>query len=109
MSGRRPGRHGPPPRSHPMNRQERRSRAHRKARRGSAAEPVLATAIRRHREGDCAGAEAGYLARLGAVPDDPDALHFLGVLRHQQQRTDEAIALVTRALAIAPAYVDAWN
>ena len=92
-----------------MNRQERRSRAHRKERRDSAAAPVLATAIRRHREGDFAGAEAAYLARLGAVPDDPDALHFLGVLRHQQQRTDEAIALITRALAIAPAYVDAWN
>jgi predicted TPR repeat methyltransferase len=40
---------------------------------------------------------------------DPDALHFLGVLRHQQQRSDEAIALITRALEIVPDHVDAWN
>jgi predicted TPR repeat methyltransferase len=93
-----------------MNRQERRSKALRRQQRQSAAPAAaLAAAIRRHRAGDLEAAEAAYVARLDKAPDDPDALHFLGILRHQQQRTPEGIALITRALAIVPGYVDAWN
>jgi predicted TPR repeat methyltransferase len=69
----------------------------------------LRDAIQRHRAGDLAAAEAAYAAHLAAAPDDPDALHYLGVLRHQQQRTDEGIALVRRALDVSPRYVDAWS
>ena len=69
----------------------------------------LRNAIQRHRAGDLAAAEAAYAAHLAAAPKDPDALHFLGVLRHQQQRTDEAIALIRQALDTAPRYVDAWS
>ena len=69
----------------------------------------LRDAIERHRAGDLAAAEAAYAAHLAVAPDDPDALHFLGVLRHQQQRTDEAITLIRRALDTAPRYVDAWS
>ena len=69
----------------------------------------LRDAIERHRSGDLAAAEAAYAAHLSASPEDPDALHFLGVLRHQQHRTDEAITLIRRALASAPGYVDAWS
>jgi predicted TPR repeat methyltransferase len=69
----------------------------------------LAHAIRRHRAGDLRGVEAAYLARLREDANDADALHFLGVLRHQQQRTNEAIDLIGRALDAAPNYVDAWN
>jgi predicted TPR repeat methyltransferase len=80
-------------------------------RRSAGAQPSggLRDAIERHRAGDLAAAEAAYAAHLSASPDDPDALHFLGVLRHQQQRTDEAITLIRRALATAPSYVDAWS
>lgn len=91
-----------------MNRAERRRSKERPTGRAKAA-PALAHAIRRHRAGDLDVAEAAYAERLRRHPDDPDALHFLGVLRHQQQRPDEAIALVTRALEITPGYVDAWN
>lgn len=46
---------------------------------------------------------------LQRVPDQPDALHFLGVLRHAQGRSEEAVALIRRALALAPAHAGAWN
>lgn len=90
-----------------MNRAERR-RA-KKGNERSHARADLSHAIRRHRAGDLRAAEAAYAARLRVCADDPDALHFLGVLRHQQQRSDDAIALITQALDISPGYVDAWN
>jgi predicted TPR repeat methyltransferase len=36
-------------------------------------------------------------------------LHFLGVLRHTQGRTDEAVALIRQALAQVPEHAGAWN
>jgi predicted TPR repeat methyltransferase len=69
----------------------------------------LRDAIERHRAGDLAAAEAAYIAHLAVAANDPAALHFLGVLRHQQQRTDEAVTLIRRALDAAPGYVDAWS
>ena len=92
-----------------MNRRERRARARAKAPRAAAPSAALEDAIRRHRSGDLAAAEKVYLEELARHPAQPDALHFLGVLRHQQQRSEEGLALVTRALAIAPDNVDAWN
>jgi predicted TPR repeat methyltransferase len=93
-----------------MKRQVRRPTS-RPTRQSSTAGPAreLVKAISRHRAGDIAFAEAAYLAYLAAIPDDADALHYLGILRHQQHRTPEAIELVRRALEIAPAYVDAWS
>lgn len=91
-----------------MNRQERRARD--RAKKPPSSLPVaLVEAIRRHRSGDLDAAESAYVAQLAVTPAQPEALHFLGVLRHQQRRTDEGIALVRRALAVAPGYVDAWN
>ena len=89
-----------------MNRAERRRSKDRNGRNTASA---LEMAIRRHRAGDLVAAEAAYVARLRTCADDPDALHYLGVLRHQQQRSDEAIMLITQALDRAPAYIDAWN
>src|SRR5687767_12169514 len=39
---------------------------------------------------------------LAVAPDHPDALHYAGVLAHENGRTDEAITLIERSLAIAP-------
>ncbi|HEX4885910.1 MAG TPA: SEC-C metal-binding domain-containing protein, partial [Casimicrobiaceae bacterium] len=39
-----------------------------------------------------------YLDVLGVADTTFDALHMLGVIRHQQQRFDEALALFDRAL-----------
>jgi Flp pilus assembly protein TadD len=40
-------------------------------------------------------------------PDDPDALHRLGVLRHQQGSSLKAVGLVAKAIAIRPDYPEA--
>lgn len=42
-------------------------------------------------------------------PDDPDALHFQGVLRHAQGRDDDGIALIRQSLARREAQPGAWN
>ena len=44
-----------------------------------------------------------------AAPDDPDALHFQGVLRHAQGRDDDGIALIRASLARLEAQPGAWN
>lgn len=50
------------------------------------------------------------LALLREVaPDDPDALHFQGVLRHAQGRADDGIALIRASLDRLEAQPGAWN
>lgn len=61
------------------------------------------------RDGRIAEAEPIYLDVLKTDPVNADALHFLGLLRIQQRRQDEALVLIKRALEQAPEYVDAWN
>jgi tetratricopeptide (TPR) repeat protein len=53
-------------------------------------------------------AEAHELFRriIEAAPDHPRALHYAGVLAHQQGRNDEALALIERSLALAPDQAD---
>jgi Flp pilus assembly protein TadD len=43
-------------------------------------------------------AERAYREVLATRPDEPDALHMLGVLRHERGDEEEAIALTMRAL-----------
>jgi len=71
-------------------------------------ERVLA-AIAAHRAGRLDEAEKVYLAVLEADPDNVDALHYLGVLRHQQGRTALGIDFVLRAITLRPDYFDALN
>jgi predicted TPR repeat methyltransferase len=46
---------------------------------------------------------------LDATPEQADALHFMGVLRHTQGRTDEAVALIRHSLRVLPDNASAWN
>jgi predicted TPR repeat methyltransferase len=69
----------------------------------------IASAIALHQRGQLGEAEAAYLAALEADKDNADALHYLGVLRHQQGRSFQGLDLVWRALEIRPDYVDALN
>lgn len=46
---------------------------------------------------------------LEAAPADPDALHYQGLLRHAQGRSNESIALIGRSLTLQPAHSGAWN
>lgn len=70
---------------------------------------TLASAIALHQRGQFEHAEAAYLGVLQADHNNPDALHYLGVMRHQQGQSLLAIDLVRRALDISPEYVDAYN
>ena len=54
-------------------------------------------------------AQAALEHILQRWPTQPDALHYLGVLRHTQGRTDEAVALIRQSLLVLPGNAGAWN
>lgn len=60
-------------------------------------------AIDAQRRGDFDAAEASYTSILADEPDQPDALHFFGLLRFQQGKSGEAIELIRRSLELQPA------
>lgn len=70
---------------------------------------ALAAAIGLLREERLDAAEPALHAILERWPGQPDALHYLGVLRHAQGRVDEAVSLIRRALAAMPGFAGAWN
>jgi predicted TPR repeat methyltransferase len=43
------------------------------------------------------------------APDHPHALHYAGVLAHQQGRSDEAVALIERSLSLEPDRADCYS
>ena len=55
-----------------------------------------------------ADAEELYRRVLAINPAHPDALHFSGVLAHQQGRFEEALALIEKSLALDPTRAD-WH
>jgi tetratricopeptide (TPR) repeat protein len=59
-------------------------------------------ALAQHRAGDLVTAEALYRDALTRDPTHADAQHLLGVLRHQQGRHAEALALIDQAVAQRP-------
>jgi tetratricopeptide (TPR) repeat protein len=60
---------------------------------------TLDEAVRRHRAGRLDKAEALYRAVLKQQPEQPDALHLLGLIRQAAGHPDEAEALIRRAIA----------
>jgi predicted O-linked N-acetylglucosamine transferase (SPINDLY family) len=76
-------------------------------------EPELQVSLKRavacHQAGDFAQAERLYKNILGAMPDQFDALHFLGVLERQRGRHAEACRLIRRALEINPHSAEAHS
>jgi tetratricopeptide (TPR) repeat protein len=59
-------------------------------------------AVAMHRQGDLAGAEDAYLRLLSLEPNNPHVRHPLGVLRAQQGRAAEALALLEGVVAQSP-------
>ena len=55
-----------------------------------------------------AAAEEIYRSVLEAAPDHADALHFSGVLAHQQARSERAVALIERSIEVEPGRAD-WH
>jgi len=66
------------------------------------AQTALRTALAHHQAGHLAEAEALYRRILAAFPQQPDALHFLGLLAHQRGQHEAAVALMDQALRAAP-------
>ncbi|WP_250452058.1 tetratricopeptide repeat protein [Caballeronia sp. ATUFL_M2_KS44] len=63
---------------------------------------VFARGFAAHRDGRLTDAERDYQAALAAEPAHVEALHYLGVLRHQQGQHEEAAELVGRAVDLRP-------
>lgn len=63
---------------------------------------AMAAAVAHHGADRLAEAEALYHAVLREHPDQPDALHLLGVLTHQRGDAARAEALIRRAIALNP-------
>ena len=70
---------------------------------------ALALAIHLHKERHLEEAEGLYRTILEAMPDQPDALHFRGVLSHELGRSAEGISMIERALAVIPDQPDMYN
>jgi len=62
----------------------------------------LDQALSRQQKGELEGAEAGFRAVLETDPDHPDALVLLGALLQKTKRATEAVALIERAIEVAP-------
>ncbi len=54
-------------------------------------------------------AQEVYRRVLETAPDHPRALHYAGVLAHQQGRNGEALALIERSLALVPDQADWYS
>lgn len=63
---------------------------------------ALALAVRHHEQGRWAAAEEVYQAILQQHPQRFEALHLLGVLKHQTGHSQEGLALIEQALALRP-------
>ncbi len=69
---------------------------------------AMSIAIQCQKHGHLAAADDIYCAILEQVPGHADALHYAGVIAHQQGRNDDAIALIEKSLALVPNQAD-WH
>jgi predicted O-linked N-acetylglucosamine transferase (SPINDLY family) len=72
-------------------------------------ENELQTAIKHHSAGRLNEAEAIYSRRLEQRPDDPDALHLLGIVHWQRGNPASAADMIRRAIGISPLMADYHN
>src|SRR5579864_8550610 len=63
---------------------------------------LLDQAIKLHGSGNLAEAERIYTSLLAAEPSNSTALQFLGVLRAQQGRNNDALSLIEAAIRSNP-------
>ncbi|HYH19941.1 MAG TPA: tetratricopeptide repeat protein [Azospirillum sp.] len=63
---------------------------------------TLSTALKHHLAGRFGDAEALYRRVLDTAPEQPDALHLLGMVHAQTGRVEPAVALIRRAIARNP-------
>ena len=70
---------------------------------------AVSFAIALQKNGQLAAAQELYRGVLDMAPDRSDALHYSGVLAHQQGHSDEAIRLIEKSLALAPDQADCYS
>ncbi|WP_434053587.1 MAG: tetratricopeptide repeat protein [Roseibium sp.] len=69
----------------------------------------LQEGIAAHQSGDLEAAQDIYLEILNKNPEDPDGLHFLGLLHFDAGRAESAIELIQRSLEINESNTSALN
>jgi protein O-GlcNAc transferase len=74
-----------------------------------AVQQILQQALQHHNAGRIPEAHALYEQVLALEPDQPDALHLLGLIALQTNRPAEGIELIRRALAVRPAFAQALS
>jgi protein O-GlcNAc transferase len=62
----------------------------------------IQTAVRHHQAGRLAEAKRVYLEVLAMQPNNPDALHLLGIIAIQGGQWDQAVDLLSRVILIKP-------
>lgn len=72
-----------------------------------AVQDAIDLAVQHHNAGDLAKAENLYQQVLQTEPDQPVALHLLGVIAHQVGKNEIAVELIGKALASKPDYLEA--
>jgi predicted TPR repeat methyltransferase len=72
-------------------------------------EEAVALAITLQKNEQLVEAQELYRRVLEMAPNHPHALHYAGVLAHQQGRHDEAAALIERSLALEPDRADCYS
>jgi len=68
---------------------------------------AIALAVQHHSAGRLSEAEKLYQQVLQADPNQPDALHLLGVIAYQTNRHEIAVDFIRKALANRPDFADA--
>jgi len=72
-------------------------------------EEAISFAILLQKNEQLAEAHELYRRVLETAPNHPRALHYAGVLAHQQGRNDEALVLIERSLALVPDQADWYS
>ena len=70
---------------------------------------LTARGMQAHQRGELDAAERDYRAALLAAPDNPTALHYLGVIHYQRNRVGDALPLLERAVALVPSEPEFHN
>ncbi|MFT3858205.1 MAG: tetratricopeptide repeat protein [Aquabacterium sp.] len=70
---------------------------------------ALRYAMQLHQADALEAAATIYGRILEVVPDHPDALHLLGMVRHRMGQSDEGVAMIEKAIAQQPDFVGFHN
>ncbi len=65
-------------------------------------EQALQLALQRHQSGDLKQAQIIYQSILKAMPNEVNAMHFLGIAMHQSGNTKSGVELIERSIALDP-------